>query len=678
MRRKLALIAVVLLFVAGLPGLQGQVAVPAVAATPVNPHASPEARALLKYLQSISGHYTLTGQHNFPNHIARWTDRAYDLTGKYPALFGQDFGFAGEEDKDSVLARPELIEEAKRQYRNGAVVTLTWHAVRPTSDEPVTFRDNVQSHLSGFEWNELLTPGTRLYNRWCEQVDVVAGYLKQLQEARVPVLFRPYHEMNGPWFWWGGRPGKIGSSALYRQIFDRFVNVHHLDNLIWVWNVNATNSPSVGAMADYFPGPQYADLLSVDTYGEFKQSYYDEVLALAGGKPIALGEVGAAPTPELLRQQPKWIYFMVWSEFVEWDNSLQNLRTTFNASNLLTRDDPRFSEPMAAIRKASFPSLPEPVSPTPTAGAKSLLGRLHSVSGKNVLTGQENTISALSGATDHVFEVTAKYPLIYGADLGITQESGLDLKTARQAVVDEAKRQHQNHSIVCLTWRAARPTDDEPASSDQMARGLSDFEWNELLTPGTNLYKRWSAQVDAVAASLKQLQDAGVPVLWQPYPEPNGKRFWWAGRKGNRGSSALYRQLFNRMVNTNGLHNLVWVWNAAAAEFGFEAPGLYNDFFPGLLYVDALAIDLDDASNGWRIDSSLKLFATGKIIGLGLTGKIPSPDLFTRQPDWTWFLASPDSTAAPEKSEALQSLYSDPRLISRASETPPSSSLPPK
>ena len=195
------------------------------AATPVNPHASPEARALLEYLYSISGQNILTGQHNFPNTIANWTDRAYDFTGKYPAVFGQDFGFQGGEDKDSVLARPELVAEAMRQYRNGAIVTLTWHAVRPTDDEPVTFRDSVQGHLTDFEWRELLTPGSDLYNRWCAQVDVIAGYLKQLRDARVPILWRPYHEVNGNWFWWGGRKGPDGSAALYRQLFDRFVNV---------------------------------------------------------------------------------------------------------------------------------------------------------------------------------------------------------------------------------------------------------------------------------------------------------------------------------------------------------------------------------------------------------------------------------------------------------------------
>ena len=192
-----------------------QVVPAASAPAPVNPHASAEARALLRYLDSISGRYTITGQHNFPNEGSRWTDRTYDLTGKYPGLFGADFGFSAGDDKDSIEGRPAMIAEIERQYRNGSVIALTWHAVRPTEDEPVTFRDSVQGHLTDFEWKELLTPGTGLYKRWCAQVDVIAGYLAQLRDAHVAVLFRPYHEMNGNWFWWGGRPGKNGSLALH-------------------------------------------------------------------------------------------------------------------------------------------------------------------------------------------------------------------------------------------------------------------------------------------------------------------------------------------------------------------------------------------------------------------------------------------------------------------------------
>ncbi len=662
-----AISVVVMLFCAQFAGAQASTRVAAPA--PVNPHASPEARALLQYLDSISGRFTLTGQHNFPNDASRWTDRAYDLTGRYPTLFGQDFGFSGGDDKDSVESRPAMIAEVKRQYQNGAVIALTWHAVRPTDDEPVTFHDSVQGHLSDFEWHELLTPGTDLNKRWCAQVDVVAGYLKQLRDAHVPVLFRAYHEMNGNWFWWGGRPGPDGSAALYRQIYDRFVNYHHLDNIVWVWNVNAP-SPNAGSIADYYPGPQYVDVVTMDIYGEFKPEYYTDVLALAAGKPIALAEVGAAPTAEILAEQPRWAYFMVWSNLVDFSNSVASLNAIYHAPHLLTRDNPRIAEPMAEIRKATAErtgSQPggQLVTPDATAEATALMARLYRASGQQTLSGQQNSPQAVTAASAAILGLTGKRPSIYGEELGITSEMGVGVAAARQAIVDEAKRQYQDHAIVSLSWHAARPTDDEPASEATSVRGqLADFEWNELLTPGTDLNKRWCAQVDDVAATLKQLQNAGVPVLWQPYPESNSKTFWWAGRKGDRGSAALYRQLFDRVVNHDGVHNLVWVWTAAPPGFGPGGSGALDDYFPGLLYVDALAVNVEEMGSHFRSDIFLSQMGVGKVIGLELTGRIPAPDLFTQQTDWAWFLVSPAQAQAADQSDALRKLYEDPRIVS--------------
>ena len=106
--------------------------------------------------------------------------------------------------------------------------------MRPTEDEPVTFHDSVQVHLTNWEWQHLLSPGTDLHARWERQIDRVAGYLAELQDAGVPVLFRPYHEMSGNWFWWGGRPGPQGLQELYRQLFNRYVRVHQLHGLVWV------------------------------------------------------------------------------------------------------------------------------------------------------------------------------------------------------------------------------------------------------------------------------------------------------------------------------------------------------------------------------------------------------------------------------------------------------------
>jgi beta-mannanase len=517
----------------------------------------------------------------------------------------------------------------------------------------------VQSHLTDYEWHELLTPGSPLYLRWCAQVDVVAGYLRQLRDAHVPVLFRAYHEINGNWFWWTGRPGKDGSAALYRMIYDRFVNVHHLDNLVWVWNANAPGG-NAGPIEEYFPGSQFADLVTMDVYGEFKQEYYDSMIALAAGKPIALAEVGTLPAPDVLDRQLRWTYFMVWSEWIHSANPLELANAVYHAPRMLNRDDLRLAGSLEAIRKATAERThgaltAEPVTPGATAEAMALLTRL--TTGNSVLSGQENDPAAPSAATDAVIQATGKQPAIYAADLGGSPE-------ARQAVVQEALKAHKNHAEVSLSWRPARPTDNAPAS----AKGqLTDFEWNELLTPGTTLNRRWSAQVDEVAGNLRELEKAGIVVLWIPYPESNGKDFWWAGRKGIHGSSELYRQLFDRLVNRDGLRNLLWVWQAAQPEFGPGSAGAFSDYFPGLLYADALAVSLRETNPRSRSANSLAQFGVGKVIGVELTGDLPSPEFFAQNPSWAWFLAAPTSLAPADstaRTEALRNLYGDPHIAS--------------
>ena len=123
----------------------------------------------------------------------------------------------------------------------------------------------------------MLTPGTETYTRWARQADVIAGFLTQLKDAHIPVLWRPYHEMNGDWFWWGKRGGPNGYAALYRQMYDRFVHVHHLDNLLWVWNANAP-APHILPYPECYPGHEYVDVLATDMCigGSFHQSHYDD------------------------------------------------------------------------------------------------------------------------------------------------------------------------------------------------------------------------------------------------------------------------------------------------------------------------------------------------------------------------------------------------------------------
>ena len=337
---------------------------------PVTPNASPEAVALLQYLHSISGQHTLTGQHNFPNTHDTSTRQATAAWGKTPVVFGQDFGFAAPDDKDATTARPDIVAECERQYAQGSIIALCWHAVPPTADEPVTFQPrpgaatnrlaSVQGHLTDEQWNELIVPGTELNNRWCAQVDVIAGYLKQLQAAHVPVLWRPYHEMNGDWFWWGGRRGEHGTIVLYRQLFDRLVNYHHLTNLVWVWSVDRPGTPE-RQFADYFPGRNYFDVAALDVYhSDFSPAYYRELLKLAGDKPIALAEVGPPPTLDVLEKQPRWTWWMLWAEMISTNPAAsQAMHALVNNPRSLSRDDPEYIKGVAPIRAASgLPPLP--------------------------------------------------------------------------------------------------------------------------------------------------------------------------------------------------------------------------------------------------------------------------------------------------------------------------------
>ena len=286
----------------------------AAATPPVNPEATPEAVQLLDYLYGIRGTGTLAGQHNKPFAGSDWLDAARHVTRKYPALFGQDFGFSPSHTEDGINYRQQTVKQVIKRHGQGYIVTLTWHAVRPTDDEPVGFTSSVQGKLTDEQWQELMTPGTPLRLRWEAQVDVIAAYLKQLQDAGIPILWRPYHEMNANWFWWGKRAGDNGFKHLWRMLYERLVTYHKLNNLIWVYSCNELMS-GVDPFDDYFPGTDVVDVLAVDVYNTgFSPEQYQEISRLAAGKPIALGEVGAAPSVEILNSQPNWAWFMLWDD----------------------------------------------------------------------------------------------------------------------------------------------------------------------------------------------------------------------------------------------------------------------------------------------------------------------------------------------------------------------------
>ncbi|HSH20672.1 MAG TPA: glycosyl hydrolase [Draconibacterium sp.] len=219
---------------------------------------------VLDYLYSISGKKTLSGQHNKePNaEPAKWTEFIHQTTGKYPALWSGDFLF----QQDNIDERWTMIREAKKQWENGAIINLMWHACPPHEGEPCAWDPGLlNAQLDDNQWKELLTDGTTLNKNWKKRMDDIAVYLQYLEDNKVEVLFRPLHEMNQGKFWWGGRPGPGGTAQLYRIIHDYFTHSLGLSNLIWVWDMQDMSRDS----EDYNPGQTTGTcLVSTSTTGD--------------------------------------------------------------------------------------------------------------------------------------------------------------------------------------------------------------------------------------------------------------------------------------------------------------------------------------------------------------------------------------------------------------------------
>ncbi len=300
-----------------------------------SPSGTPEspAKKVIQYLASISGSKTVAGQHNRePNaEPAKWTNAIHGTTGRYPGLWSGDFLF----DQESIANRGAMIKEAQAQWKQGALVNIMYHACPPTQGESCGWDGGVLSHLSDAQWNELVTDGASLNRIWKSRLDRIAVHLQDLKTQGVAVLFRPLHEMNQGSFWWGGRKGENGTRKLYQITHDYLTKTKGLDNLVWIWDVQDLSWD----FAEYNPGPNYFDVAALDVYGDgYTMDKYKAMLAVAGNKPIAIGECERLPSAAELASQPRWTFFMAWAELV-YKNSTQAIKDVYAAPNVVTRDE---------------------------------------------------------------------------------------------------------------------------------------------------------------------------------------------------------------------------------------------------------------------------------------------------------------------------------------------------
>lgn len=302
-------------------------------AVPINSQATVEAKDVLRQLYAISGVSTISGQHDYLESPDEWTNQVKDWTGKFPGLHGYELGaILNQSQSQAAAQRQKVVQSAIAWHQAGGLVTLSFHQSIPGT---CLCWSNVQKKMSQADFDKYVTPGTTEYGKLLKDLDEAAVYLGKLKDAGVPVLWRPYHEMNGDWFWWGK---KNNFDALWNIMYDRFVRVHKLNNLLWVWSPNAPNEHADPYTSTY-PGASKVDVLAVDIYdNDFNPDYYNQILQLANGKPVAIGENGEIPSAAILKDQPKWAYFMTWGKMVSENNHKDEIKSFFSNSKLLHRE----------------------------------------------------------------------------------------------------------------------------------------------------------------------------------------------------------------------------------------------------------------------------------------------------------------------------------------------------
>lgn len=283
---------------------------------PVNPNATKEACELLHYLQRTAGEKIITGQHTQTNPMEE-IDYIYEKTGKRPKLRGFEmlayspninYDDASEACLTEVYENRDTMDTAiKWAKESGGIVTLSFHWFSPIGGRDKSF----YAEHTDFDAARILIDGTPEREAFYHDMDCIAGELKRFQDEHIPILWRPFHESDGEWFWWGAKGPEV-ARELYKLMFEHYTKVHHLDNLLWVWNCR---------LPEGYPGDAYVDVISVDVYlPEYKktdyQAEYEQLIKnTTQNKVAALAEIGYLPDIHQLEQSHiPWAYFMTWSK----------------------------------------------------------------------------------------------------------------------------------------------------------------------------------------------------------------------------------------------------------------------------------------------------------------------------------------------------------------------------
>ncbi len=195
-----------------------------------------------------------------------------DVAGDYPAVYGWELGGLELDQTKNLDEVPfdQMQQFIKDGYARGGVITISWHSYSPFG-KGISAWDTTHGTVAS------IIPGGvnhELYKTWLSKVAVFFESLKGSNGEMIPVLFRPFHELTGSWFWWGKNNCSASDyKALWRFTFDYLHTQKNLHNILWVYNTGGDFKTKEEYLERY-PGDDVVDIVSFDTYqsGDPKKS----------------------------------------------------------------------------------------------------------------------------------------------------------------------------------------------------------------------------------------------------------------------------------------------------------------------------------------------------------------------------------------------------------------------
>lgn len=293
-----------------------------------NASATAAARKVYDVLWSLYGRKIVSGTVANVDWNTKEAENVHGWTGRWPALNVFDF--------INIHASKDVNPKGWLDYSDGTVVADWWKAgglvgcmwhwqVVANNGTDWTCSPGTKPGETSMDPTCIDDPSSAGYRQLVRDIDQVASYLKTMQKQGIAVIWRPLHEGAGntyeyeggkAWFWWGAK-GADAYKKLWRFLYDRLVNYHQLNNLIWVWNSQMGDK-------DWYPGDDVVDVVGRDSYyalqyplmKEFKQlqsEYPDKLVALA---ECGNGdEVKMSPMSKIWQEGSRWSWFMTWYDY---------------------------------------------------------------------------------------------------------------------------------------------------------------------------------------------------------------------------------------------------------------------------------------------------------------------------------------------------------------------------